>query len=240
MANDVRWVQLEGTFDPNWKTLYRVFQAYVYRAKVEHLGRRKRRTLSIEGQIRNVASIRHGSTALSSRTSFDHGGHLIAARFGGPTKRANLVPMHGAINGSGGRWYRMEDEIAEMLRRDPRGGPATMLVQVSYDNEASLRPLAFQVQVVMPGSARRTWHMENYNPLLLDPRDPEYWRSRILLRLREQQEPQRITDAERTEALDRLAGCEDAGRLQRVHEEINEGARIPGVITRLVPEATED
>ena len=50
------------------------------------------RTVSIEGTVSNVPSVREGSTALASRMAFDHGGHLIAARCGGPTCDENLVP----------------------------------------------------------------------------------------------------------------------------------------------------
>jgi hypothetical protein len=87
------WCQLWGTHDPTCPRALRTFEPNLYRAKREVTETGEPRTVLMEGTVSNLPSQRHGSTALGSRSAFDHGGHLIAARFGGPTSAENLVPM---------------------------------------------------------------------------------------------------------------------------------------------------
>ena len=124
-----RWCQLLGTHNPSWPSNLRAFAPHLYRARRE-LTPRGERTVLIEGPVSNFPSVRDGNTALASRTAFDHGGHLIAARFGGPTCDENLMPMHGVINMRGGRWSNMEDQIARLLG----GGKGTMRVRALYSS----------------------------------------------------------------------------------------------------------
>jgi hypothetical protein len=112
------WCQMLGTHDATWPRALRAFEPYVYRAQRELTSVGEGRTVLIEGPVSNRPSLRDGSTALATRTAFDHGGHLIAARFGGPTCVENLVPMHGGINMRGGRWSNMEDQIGRLLGDD--------------------------------------------------------------------------------------------------------------------------
>src|SRR5688572_21268336 len=79
------WCQVWGTHDPTWPRALRAFEPNLYRAKREVTETGEARTVLIEGTVSNLPSQRHGSTGLGSRSAFDHGGHLIAARFGGPT-----------------------------------------------------------------------------------------------------------------------------------------------------------
>ncbi|WP_437755072.1 DNA/RNA non-specific endonuclease [Sorangium sp. So ce1389] len=151
-----RWLQLLG-LDRN----------HVFRAKVERLGPRRARTLVIEGTIRNLFESYRGPRGVPERTPFDHRGHLIARRFGGPNRRANLVAMHGLINMSGGPWCKMEEEVAALIG----DRPGEMRITVQYVGQ-EFRPVAFHVAAVDARSVRRFWRINNANPYLYGPGDP--------------------------------------------------------------------
>jgi hypothetical protein len=168
--NVIRWIQRQG-----------IEPSFVYRAQVEQVGPRQARTLSIEGPIRNVGIERRGTPKVQERTFFDHGGHLIASRFGGPNRRVNMVAMHGNINMSGGEWYRMENEISEMLRRerrDPQSGvtiverTGTMKVLVQYAQTELLRPVSFCVEARSSRGEVRVWRHFNFGTYLTNPKRP--------------------------------------------------------------------
>jgi DNA/RNA non-specific endonuclease len=150
---------------------------FTFRAAVDRLSPRQARTISIEGPIRNVHLPRKQAFGVPERTAFDHRGHLIAERFGGPNSRVNLVAMHGLVNMSGGPWYRMEEDIARWLDASGahrEGLPRTgwMKVNVRYHSGDPLRPIAFHVEAKDPNGAARFWQIDNANPYLPNPRDP--------------------------------------------------------------------
>jgi len=172
-------VEVPGSYSFEWKQKYGMPSPFMYKVHVQHLGGRKKRTLSIMGKIRNLPSVRDGSTAIPDRSLFHHGGHLIAARFGGPTRRRNIVPMYGFINMTGGTWYRLEEHISRLLE-DEQG---TMLVEVHYEGPHDTVPASFMVKVATPSGKRLTQKVQNGNPLLLPLTHPERWRMHILCQL---------------------------------------------------------
>ncbi len=105
-----RWILIPGNG---------IYGSQNYRAQVEVVGQRQERTLSIEGKIQNIQLPRGRIPQIKGLSSFDHKGHLIAFRFGGPDHPANLVAMHGLINMSGGLWYKMEGRLADSLGERP-------------------------------------------------------------------------------------------------------------------------
>src|SRR3954464_7512087 len=88
----------------------------VYAVVEETLPGGKKRTLSIEGAIRNSPGQKRWTTGPKG-SGFDIKGHLIADRFGGPNTRSsgNIVPMHDVINKHGGLYYQFEDHIAKFI-----------------------------------------------------------------------------------------------------------------------------
>ncbi len=71
--------------------------------------------------------------------AFDEGGHLIAARFNGPTDGFNLVPQNANLNR--GEWKAMENEWKKVLNS---GGQVEVGIQPVYlDN--TRRPAGFDV-----------------------------------------------------------------------------------------------
>lgn len=207
------WCQLWGTHDPTWPRELRTFEPYLYRAKREVTETGEPRTVVIEGTVSNLPSQRHGNTALASRTAFDHGGHLIAARFGGPTCAENLVPMHGGINMRGGRWSNMEDQIARLLG----DGKAMMRVSASYASPLDLRPERFNVEL-FPLGQRHFWSIVNFSPFLADPRSPDHWRVRIFEEIKRR--GWNISTARRQT----LLGCKDAARLETLCQTLPKSA----------------
>lgn len=77
-----------------------------------------------------------------------HGGHIIAARFGGSPYGDNLVPMPEKINRRGGKWYEMEEEIAKLLQSGNR--VTDFKVKINYKG-ADKMPDAFHVSYKVNG-----------------------------------------------------------------------------------------
>ncbi|WP_271270852.1 two-partner secretion domain-containing protein [Aliamphritea hakodatensis] len=77
----------------------------------------------------------------------DCGGHLIASMFGGPGERVNLVPMDGKLNGSGGEWYKLEQQWKGVLEG---GGSVKVNIKPSYSGD-SARPDSFSVRYSING-----------------------------------------------------------------------------------------
>ncbi|HEY6881654.1 MAG TPA: DNA/RNA non-specific endonuclease [Polyangiales bacterium] len=126
---------------------------------------RRARTLLAEGAIRSLHLPRRKPPRALGQEPFDHSGHLIGHRFGGPNRRANIVAMHGLVNLNPGSWYVVEDEIADFIG----AGTGTMRVRVRYHEAWPLRPIAFHVEARSPSGAFRTWHVRNSNPYLPNP-----------------------------------------------------------------------
>lgn len=65
--------------------------------------------------------IYNGKTVCYSGTSVprykDQAGHIIGNQFGGVSETINYLPMTPRLNGSGGEWYKMEQEWAGYLRK---------------------------------------------------------------------------------------------------------------------------
>jgi hypothetical protein len=138
------------------------------------------RTASIMGKVRNLPSTRY-RPQVEGIGPFEHAGHLIAVRFGGPNRKSskNIVPMHGAVNQAGGEWYRLEQDIAKLLGDDA----GTMVVELEYDGVLDTVPLSFSVWVGVPDGRRLSRRIYNGNPLLLPLHFPERLRATIISRL---------------------------------------------------------
>ncbi|MBL8818570.1 MAG: DNA/RNA non-specific endonuclease [Planctomyces sp.] len=149
---DSRWILIPGNG---------IYVTQNYRAQVEVVGERQERTLSIEGKIQNIQLPRGRIPQIKGLSSFDHKGHLIAFRFGGPDHPANLVAMHGLINMSGGLWYQMEARLAEALGERP----GEMKVLVQYDDSTDMmRPRSFCVHATNHAGQEFHERMYNFNP----------------------------------------------------------------------------
>ena len=70
----------------------------------------------------------------------DDGGHLIGARFGGPTQAFNLVPQNSNLNRSA--WKKMENSWAAGVKA---GQPVYVVVQPNYSGGSDVRPDGFEV-----------------------------------------------------------------------------------------------
>ena len=75
------------------------------------------------------------------------GGHLIASMFNGIGEPANLVPMGKILNGSGGKWYKMEMEWAKAL---DSGKKVEVNIKPIYSG-SSKRPDSFEVSYSVDG-----------------------------------------------------------------------------------------
>lgn len=150
-------------------------------------GRDTGRVLEGDGSARFTADAAGSSSPdLAGEREGDDGGHLIAARFGGPTNVWNLVPMAASFNRSNlrGRWGLMENAIAKALKaagsaalasehcpfhQTARGhnsrdclvlrGRGTMRVQIFYDprDPSSPRPVRYHVRVAILNGGTMNW-----------------------------------------------------------------------------------
>lgn len=82
----------------------------------------------------------------------DEGGHLIGARFGGPTQAFNLVPQNSNLNRS--EWKKMENSWAAAVKS---GQPVYVLVQPDYGDSPGARPVGFNVSYQIGGADASTY-----------------------------------------------------------------------------------
>ena len=76
------------------------------------------------------------------------GGHLIAREFGGSPDIDNLVPMPRNVNRGGGKWRKMEEEIAQFLKSGNR--VTDFKVKINYRG-ADKMPYSFHVSYKVNG-----------------------------------------------------------------------------------------
>ena len=91
------------------------------------------------------------------RLKTDCGGHLIASMFNGIGESANLVPMDKILNGSGGKWYKMEMEWAKAL---DSGKKVEVNIKPIYSG-SSKRPDSFEVSYSVDGKLTRMPTIKN-------------------------------------------------------------------------------
>lgn len=83
------------------------------------------------------------------RLIVDQGGHLFGTQFNGSGGLDNLVAQNASLNGSGGKWYKMEQEWAEALKSNP---PSTVKVNIKICyRKSSKRPFRFVVNYQIDG-----------------------------------------------------------------------------------------
>jgi hypothetical protein len=120
-----------------------VYEKNGYTFTTDSLGRTVSVTgvLSYETGRRSAEQTRVGHLGVDG----DEGGHLIAARFNGPTDGFNLVPQDANLNRS--QWRQMEEEWNGALKT---GEEVEVYIQPVYTDDA-LRPLGFDVTYSIGG-----------------------------------------------------------------------------------------
>jgi hypothetical protein len=110
------------------------------------------------GYLRLDSAERSGLESVIGKlgSSGDHGGHLIAARFGGPSEVFNLVPQAQFINQS--VYKTLENEWDTLLRQGRR---VDVRITTSYDSIGSLRPDGFLVEYSVDGVERPAQYFLN-------------------------------------------------------------------------------
>ncbi len=113
-----------------------------------------------QGRVENVtaklfdeANDRNGNQQVkaggSDRLADDHGGHLLAAMFGGPGEGINLVAMNKKFNGSGGDWGTFERRLKEAKDRKQ---DVIVNIKPVY-SDTSKRPDRFDVEYSIGGGS---------------------------------------------------------------------------------------
>lgn len=72
---------------------------------------------------------------------------MIGSQFLGSGKLDNLVPMNSQINRAGGKWYNMETEWANALKK---GKEVQVKIQNIYETN-NLRPVSFNIKYTIEG-----------------------------------------------------------------------------------------
>ncbi|MEI0478539.1 DNA/RNA non-specific endonuclease [Brachyspira pulli] len=80
------------------------------------------------------------------------GGHIIARIFGGSPDIDNIVPMPKSVNRAGGKWRKMEEEIAQLLKSGNR--VTDFKVKINYRG-ADQMPYSFHVRYKVNGEIRK-------------------------------------------------------------------------------------
>jgi hypothetical protein len=86
----------------------------------------KRRPMRLSGSLGYTVRARMGSDRLGSRylpelKNSDDKGHLVARRFQGEDEYDNLVPMKRSLNQAPGKWYDLEQNLAQSYTGKGRG-----------------------------------------------------------------------------------------------------------------------
>lgn len=110
------------------------------------------RIVKVEGELRLESAPRNQSAQSSvgkgdGRLPDDHGGHLIGSQFGGYGGTENLTPMAGSVNGSGGKWYSMEQNWAAQLRE---GKSVKVEIEAIY-TDSTTRASSYRVTEIIDG-----------------------------------------------------------------------------------------
>jgi hypothetical protein len=108
-----------------------------------------RRPTRLAGSLGYTVRARMGSDRLGSRhlpelKNRDDKGHLVARRFQGEDDYDNLVPMKRSLNQAPGKWYNLEQDMAQSYTGKGRGKEyVTFSLLLQYPNSATRRPNKF-------------------------------------------------------------------------------------------------
>lgn len=110
----------------------------------------QQRPTHVEGELGYLVNARSESDLLGSRRlpemkTGDDRGHLVARRFHGSDDHDNLIPMKRLVNRYPGRWYRLEQEWANVfLGSDPAAVHYVHVdVEIEYPDRDTRRPSEF-------------------------------------------------------------------------------------------------
>ena len=141
--------KLTGKLRPNT-----VYTENGYRSVTDEMGRLKKISgeLQLNPATRDLAA---QNTARSMGLATDDAGHMIGARFNGPSGLPNLVPQDAHLNR--GAWKKMENQFEKHLRE---GSKVTVDVRPNYTGN-SLRPDSFSVRYRVDNGRVHTKYFEN-------------------------------------------------------------------------------
>ena len=91
----------------------------------------------------------------------DDGGHLIGNRFYGSGDIDNLIPQNSKVNRSGGEWYEMEKEWADICEKKGRKkGRVEVSIKPIYTDDTG-RPSKIEVIYWVNGVKRKPKTIQN-------------------------------------------------------------------------------
>ncbi|NME53118.1 DNA/RNA non-specific endonuclease [Desulfovibrio piger] len=138
-----------GKLEPN-----NIYIENGYRSVTDRLGRLK----NVSGELHLTPSARDLAAQAEARgmgLPTDDAGHMIGARFGGPSGLTNLVPQNANLNR--GAWKSMENEFAQYVRN---GEKVNITVKPNY-TDSNLRPDSFTVKYTINDGKVHTKYFEN-------------------------------------------------------------------------------
>lgn len=141
--------KLAGKLKPNT-----VYTENGYRSVTDEMGRLKKISgeLQLKPASRDLAA---QNTARSMGLATDDAGHMIGARFNGPSGLPNLVPQNAHLNR--GAWKKMENQFEKHLRE---GSKVSVDVRPNYTG-SNLRPDSFSVRYRVDDGRTYTKYFEN-------------------------------------------------------------------------------
>lgn len=141
--------KLVGKLKPNTE-----YMENGYRSVSDEMGRLKKISgeLQLKPATRDLAA---QNTARSMGLATDDAGHMIGARFNGPSGLPNLVPQNAHLNR--GAWKKMENQFEKHLRE---GSKVSVDVRPNYTG-SNLRPDSFSVRYRVDDGRTYTKYFEN-------------------------------------------------------------------------------
>lgn len=141
------WNKIANNPKPN--TIYNFENGYTYKTDINGRVSSVQAELQLGKNDRNT--YQQKVSGRNDRASTDHGGHLIASMFKGPGEGINIVPMDKNFNGSGGKWYQLENDWKKALENNQS---VNVSIRPVYSG-TSKRPDSFIV-IQKIGSAKAT------------------------------------------------------------------------------------
>ncbi|PNK61354.1 polymorphic toxin-type HINT domain-containing protein [Psychrobacter sp. FDAARGOS_221] len=166
VSSPSRTIIAEAGQKGNWNRLLNNYDQYP-NATI-HTTRGQEFKIDSQGRVENVTAKlfketndRNGNQQVkaggSDRLDNDHGGHLLAAMFGGPGEGINLVAMNKKFNGSGGDWGTFERRLKEA-----RDNNQDVIVNIKpVYSGTSKRPDRFDVTYSIDGVRQKAIRLNN-------------------------------------------------------------------------------
>ncbi len=136
---------------------YNIDKVFKYTTNKKHLVKMFEADLS--KAYSNTSLIRGGRpdsqtksvTRLGGTKGKDQGGHLIANRFNGISENINYIPLRKELNENGGKWYKMEEYLANEIKK---GKNVKIKGKLRYPRHSS-RPKLITVIAYINGRRKR-------------------------------------------------------------------------------------